>query len=76
MLKGIARPLKSAQCCQGIRAGWEVGHLPCEQHRGGVYDNQRDLTGEFLQLGLILGGSLFYARVTFKTLVVFNFKVP
>jgi hypothetical protein len=27
-------------------------------------------------LGLILGGSLFYARVTFKTLVVFNFKVP
>ncbi len=27
-------------------------------------------------LGLILGGSLFYARVTFETLVVFNFKVP
>ncbi len=27
-------------------------------------------------LGLILGGTLFYARVTFKTLVVFNFKVP
>jgi hypothetical protein len=28
------------------------------------------------QLSLILGGSLFYARVTLKTLVVFNFKVP
>ena len=27
-------------------------------------------------LGLILGGALFYARVTFETLVVFNFKVP
>ena len=29
-----------------------------------------------LGLGLILGGSLFYARVTFETLVVFNLKVP
>ncbi len=28
------------------------------------------------RLGLILGGALFYARVTFETLVVFNFKVP
>ncbi len=28
------------------------------------------------RLGLILGGSLFYARVTFETLVVFSFKVP
>jgi hypothetical protein len=27
------------------------------------------------RLGLILDGTLFYARVTFKTLVVFNFKV-
>ncbi len=27
-------------------------------------------------LGLILCGALFYARVTFETLVVFNFKVP
>ncbi len=31
---------------------------------------------EATRLGLILGGSLFYARVTFKTLVVFNLKVP
>ena len=30
----------------------------------------------YYRLGLILGGSLFYARVTFETLVVFNFKVP
>ncbi len=28
------------------------------------------------RLGLILGGALFYARVTFETLIVFNFKVP
>jgi hypothetical protein len=27
-------------------------------------------------LGLILGGALFYARVTLETLVVFNIKVP
>ncbi len=27
-------------------------------------------------LGLILGGTLFYARVTFKSLIVFNFNVP
>jgi hypothetical protein len=27
-------------------------------------------------LGLILGGALFYTRVTFETLVVFNFKEP
>ena len=27
-------------------------------------------------LGLILGGALFYARVTFETLVVFNIKEP
>ena len=26
--------------------------------------------------GLILGEALFYANVTFETLVVFNFKVP
>ena len=29
-----------------------------------------------LRLGFILCGALFYARVTFETLVVFNFKVP
>ncbi len=28
------------------------------------------------RLGLILGGALFYARVTFETRVVFSFKVP
>jgi hypothetical protein len=28
------------------------------------------------RLGLILGGALFYTRVTFETLVVFSFKVP
>ena len=28
------------------------------------------------RLGLILCGALFYARVTFDTLAVFNYKVP
>ena len=36
----------------------------------------RIIAWEVYWLGLILGGSLFYARVTVKTLVVFNFKVP
>jgi hypothetical protein len=35
----------------------------------------RNIAG-FTRLGLILGGALFYTRVTFETLVVFNFKVP
>ena len=34
------------------------------------------LSSNDARLGLILGGTLFYARVTFKTLAVFNFKVP
>jgi hypothetical protein len=33
-------------------------------------------TNPTCRLGLILGGALFYARVTFETLVVFIFKVP
>ncbi len=33
-------------------------------------------TGNGSGLGLILGGALFHTRVSFETLVVFNFKVP
>jgi len=36
----------------------------------------RWLSASTTGLGLILGGPFFYARVTFETLVVFNFKVP
>ena len=41
-----------------------------------LHDPDPDIDDSNWRLGLILGGALFYARVTFKTLVVFNFKVP
>ena len=44
----------------------------CWQHDGGRHGRG----SRRHRLGLILGGTLFYARVTFETLVVFNFKVP
>ena len=39
-------------------------------------ENKKDTIRTVWRLGLILGGTLFYARVTFETLVVFNFRVP
>lgn len=40
------------------------------------YDEDHADNGKDGRLGLILGGALFYTRVTFKTLVVSKIKVP